>query len=65
MLKQWMVGEGHVDSISVEERFVKWSEEIRSDRYCTVTLSNIYSEEVNHVHTQQVVASLTPIAHLR
>ena len=36
MLKQWMVNDGACDSITVEERYVKWTEDLRSDRYTTV-----------------------------
>lgn len=40
MLKQWMIGGGKVDSVHVEERFHKWVEEMRSDRYITVPCPN-------------------------
>ena len=36
MLKQWMVNDGACDAITVEERYVKWTEDLRSDRYTTV-----------------------------
>lgn len=36
MLKQWLIGDGKLDSIHVEEKYVRWTEEIRTDRYVTV-----------------------------
>ena len=38
MLKQWLVNDGKTDSITVEEKYVKWTEELRSDKYATVPL---------------------------
>ena len=38
MLKQWLVNDGKTDSITVEEKYVKWTEELRSDNYATVPL---------------------------
>ena len=36
MLKQWMLADGKTDGITVEEKFVKWCEQLRTDRYGTV-----------------------------
>ncbi len=41
MLKQWLLNDGAVDSITVEEKFVQWVEQLRTDRYVTVPLINI------------------------
>ena len=35
MLKQWMINDGKTDSISVEEKFVRWCEQLRTDKYVT------------------------------
>lgn len=35
MLKQWMISDGKADSITVEEKYVRWTEELRSDKYQT------------------------------
>lgn len=37
MLKQWMVSDGKIDAITVEEKYVKWSEQLRTDKYTTVS----------------------------
>ncbi|CAK9088335.1 UBA domain-containing protein [Durusdinium trenchii] len=37
MLRQWMLNPD-LDSIFVEEKYVQWTESLRSDRYTTVTL---------------------------
>ena len=39
MLKTWMVNDGRTDSILVEEKFHKWVEQLRSDKYVTATSS--------------------------
>lgn len=36
MLKQWLLNDGKTDSITVEEKYSKWVEQLRSDRYVTV-----------------------------
>jgi hypothetical protein len=36
MLKQWLVSDGSVDSITVEEKYSQWVEQLRSDKYVTV-----------------------------
>lgn len=36
MLKQWMLSDGKLDSITVEEKFVRWCEQLRTDNYVTV-----------------------------
>lgn len=36
MLKQWLLSDGKIDSITVEERFTKWCEQLRTDKYVTV-----------------------------
>ena len=36
MLKTWMINDGNCDSIHVEERYVQWVEQLRTDRYVTV-----------------------------
>ena len=36
MLKQWLLSDGKVDDITVEERYTRWTEQLRSDRYVTV-----------------------------
>ncbi|CAK9029492.1 unnamed protein product [Durusdinium trenchii] len=37
MLKQWLLNDGKTDSITVEEKFTKFVEQLRTDRYVTVT----------------------------
>ncbi len=37
MLKQWLLNDGKVDSITVEEKFTQWLEQLRTDRYVTVS----------------------------
>ena len=41
MLKQFMLADGKVDTIEVEERYVRWTEQLRSDRYVTVPSPNV------------------------
>ena len=36
MLKQFMLADGKIDDIEVEEKYVRWTEQLRSDRYVTV-----------------------------
>ena len=36
MLKQWMLSDGKLDSITVEEKFIRWCEQLRTDNYVTV-----------------------------
>ena len=36
MLKQWMLSDGSCDSITVEEKYSQWVEQLRSDKYVTV-----------------------------
>ena len=36
MLKEWLMNDGTVDSISVEEKYQRWVEQLRTDRYVTV-----------------------------
>ena len=36
MLKEWLIGNGKLDSITVEEKFVQFVEQFRSDKYVTV-----------------------------
>lgn len=36
MLKQFMLADGKIDDIEVEERYIRWTEQLRSDRYVTV-----------------------------
>ena len=36
MLKQWMISDGSCDSITVEEKYSQWVEQLRSDKYVTV-----------------------------
>ncbi|CAK8999586.1 unnamed protein product, partial [Durusdinium trenchii] len=42
MLKQWLLNDGKTDSITVEEKYSKWVEQLRSDRYVTVTKLQLY-----------------------
>ncbi|CAK8991390.1 unnamed protein product [Durusdinium trenchii] len=42
MLKQWLLSDGKVDDITVEERYTRWTEQLRSDRYVTVTKLQLY-----------------------
>lgn len=35
MLKQWMLSDGSLDAINVEEKYVKWCEQLRTDKYTT------------------------------
>lgn len=35
MLKEWLVNDGNVDSISIEEKYTRWVEQLRTDRYVT------------------------------
>lgn len=37
MLKQWLLADGKVDSITVEEKFVRWCEQLRTDKYVTAS----------------------------
>jgi len=37
MLKQWLLNDGKTEAIDVEEKYVRWSEELRSDKYKTAT----------------------------
>ena len=39
MLKQWLVNDGKTDSITVEEKYVRWTEELRTDNYKTDSVS--------------------------
>ena len=44
MLKQWLLNDGKTEAIDVEEKYVRWSEELRSDKYKTATrLTCIYN----------------------
>ena len=36
MLKQWLSNDGNTDSISIEEKYSRWVEQLRTDRYVTV-----------------------------
>lgn len=36
MLKQWLANDGKCDAIDVEEKYDRWHEQLRSDRYVTV-----------------------------
>ena len=40
MLKQWLTNDGKTDSINVEEKYTRWTEELRSDKYSTVPCLN-------------------------
>ena len=40
MLKEWLVNDGKTDSILVEEKYTRWTEELRSDKYETVPYLN-------------------------
>eukprot|EP00434_Breviolum_minutum_P010436 symbB.v1.2.009202.t2/scaffold580.1/size320225/4 len=35
MLKQWILNDGKTDSITIEEKYIRWTEELRSDKYTT------------------------------
>ena len=35
MLKQWMVNDGNVDSIQIEEKYTRWVEQLRTVKYVT------------------------------
>ena len=35
MLKTWIVNDGNCDSIQIEEKYSKWVEQLRTDRYVT------------------------------
>ena len=36
-MKQWLLNDGKTEAIDVEEKYVRWSEELRSDKYKTAT----------------------------
>ena len=55
MLKQWLVNDGRTDSISVEEKFVRWVEQLRTDKYVAVScMQKIHYRQ----HTCLVYASM-------
>ena len=37
MLKEWLLSDGKLDSITIEEKFTKWVEQLRTDKYVTAT----------------------------
>ena len=36
-MKAWLLSDGNLGSIHVEEKFVKWVEHLRTDAYTTAT----------------------------
>lgn len=37
MLKQWLLSDGKADAITVEEKYTRWTEQLRTDRYVTAS----------------------------
>lgn len=52
MLKQW-VADPSLSSITVEERYHTFVENLRTDRYVTVTFSNIFFAQWFDVYSDQ------------
>ena len=47
MLKQWMLSDGKLDSITVEEKFVRWCEQLRTDNYVTVLHKHLHNNGIS------------------
>ncbi len=55
MLKQWLVNDGKTDSITVEEKFLQWVEQLRTDRYVTAPWPFFNMTQPSPVHVGQVL----------
>ena len=53
MLKQWLLNDGKTDCIDVEEKYVRWTEELRSDRYTTAT--RLKCQIINSIHKKHIL----------
>lgn len=53
MLKQWLLSDGKTDSIDIEEKYVRWTEELRSDRYTTAT--RLKCQIINIIHKKHIL----------
>ena len=52
MLKQWLLNDGKTEAIDVEEKYVRWSEELRSDKYKTATRTSNIQTAGYHTNPQ-------------